>query len=147
MKREDVIKQIIKQRTIHTLTPGVLRVAAYANFYPVCYRKNGKWRGLDVDLLKMFCKVAGLELELVERKRYDDIWFEPPDKKADTAIGGIANTDGRTKPNTAWSIPYFYVQRTLLYNKNDPVRRFPEDIDREVRATIGSTVGHDSRLA
>jgi len=139
MKREDVIKNIIRNRTLCTLKPGVLKVAAYANFYPVCYRRNGKWKGLDVDLLTMFCQVADLKLELVEVDKYDKIWFAPPDGKADTAIGGIAKTDKRTKFKTAWSIPYFYVQRTLVYNKNDPVDSFPQDIDGDVRATVGST--------
>lgn len=139
MKREEVILNIIKNRTLKTLKPGVLKVAAYANFYPVCYKKNGKWKGIDVDILKMFCKYAHLKLVLVERKKYDKIWFEAANGTADTSIGGISSTYKRTKPKTAWSIPYFYVNRTFVYNKSDPVRKFPKDIHSEVRGTVNST--------
>lgn len=145
MKREDIVKKILQNRTINTIKPGVLKVAAYANFYPVCYKNNGAWKGLDVDIMKSFCKYTGLKLQLTEKKHFDNIWLEPPKGKADTAIGGIGISDKRTKAKTAWSIPYFYVYRTVVYNKSNPIHTFPNDVDGEVRGTVGSTGWIDAK--
>lgn len=101
--------------------------------------------GLDVDVMKEFCKLTGMKLKLVESPVFDGIWFDPIYDKADVAIGGIGITQNRTAPGMSWSIPYFYVSRTLVYNKRlHPIRRVPEDITGPIRATEGSTGLYDA---
>lgn len=95
--------------------------------------------GLDVDIMKEFCKLTGLKLRLVERNDFNGIWFDPIRKLSDVSIGGIGITDKRTKPGMQWSIPYFYVFRTVVFNKANPIRKFPESITYDVRGTPGST--------
>lgn len=136
---EKLLKQILSRRSLRTIRPGTLTVSCYANFYPVCYKSKNKLVGLDVDILRFFCKVTGLRLKLIERKKFDQIWFDPIKKKSDISIGGIGVTDERTVPGMMWSIPYFYVHRTLIYNRKYPILNFPRDVSGIIRATPGST--------
>ena len=129
----------LRHRTFATVKPGVLTVAVYANFYPIAYKQRGRFQGLDVLLMRRFAKAAGLRLELVEANHFDGIWLQVANGAADVSIGGIGMTPGRMHPNLAWSIPYFRVQRTVVYNRHDPLRHFPQDVRRTVLGTVGST--------
>jgi ABC-type amino acid transport substrate-binding protein len=104
------------------LEDGVLTVSVYANFYPVAFKGAGgkSIRGFDVDVRKLFCKAAGLKLRLKERAHFDGIWFDPKNNKSDCSIGGIGMTPARLDENTEWSMPYFHVMRTIVYNKKTP---------------------------
>jgi len=145
---EKLLSYIISHRSLNTIVPGTLTVSAYANFYPVCYHdKKGRIVGLDVDIMKYFCKMTGLKLHLVEKKQFDGIWFDPILGKSDVAIGGIGVTQKRTRKNTNWSIPYFYVSRTLIYNKKHPIRDIAKVTSRAIiRGTPGSTGYLDGKL-
>lgn len=148
---EKLLQHIFTHRRLNTIVPGTLTVSCYANFFPVCYhhKQTGKIVGLDVDIMRYFCRISRLKLVLVERKNFDGIWFDPLNGVSDIAIGGIGITNLRTRPGMSWSIPYFYVHRTLVYNRSNPIHRFPQDISGTVRATVGSTGWLDaqSRLA
>jgi len=142
---EKVLRHIFHHRRLQTIEPGVLTVSCYANFYPVCYKtKRGAIVGLDVDIMKAFCKLTGLKLKLIEKEMFDGIWFDPVYEISDVAIGGIGITKNRTAPGMSWSIPYFYVDRTLVYNKRNPIRKIPDDISGPIRATEGSTGLYDA---
>ena len=119
--------------------PNTLTVAAYANFFPICFKKNSEIVGLDIDIVSQFAKKCGLKLKIVEFDAFDNIWDAPQAKKADVSVGGICPLPARTKTHTTWTIPYFYVQRTVVFNKNDPIKQFPESITREFRGTFNST--------
>lgn len=137
---EKLLKHIFSHRRLQTLVPGVLTVSCYANFFPVCYKnRSGNIVGLDVDIMRYFCKVTKLKLVLVEKQHFNDIWFDPIRGVSDISIGGIGITAARTEPGMSWSIPYFYVHRTLIYNRADPVHRFPDDVTGPIRGTVGST--------
>lgn len=138
---EKILSYILSHRRLHTIEPGTLTVSAYANFYPVCYHNNqGAIVGLDVDIVKYFCKMTGLTLKLVEKKNFQDIWLDPIRGKSDVAIGGIGITKARTRKDTLWSIPYFYVYRTLIFNKKYPIRNISSVPGKSVvRGTPGST--------
>jgi ABC-type amino acid transport substrate-binding protein len=143
-----LLEHILSHRHMKTVEPGVLTVSAYAHFYPVCYhKKNGEIAGLDVDIMKYFCKMTGLKLKLVEKEHFDGIWLDPIRGISDVAIGGIGVTKKRTRKNTNWSIPYFYVMRTLIYNKATPIQsvsKVPKHY--VVRGTKGSTGWIDGKL-
>ncbi len=132
------VDYIIRHRDLDLVHDGQLTVAAYANFYPVCYKEKGKIKGLDVDIMQHFCKIAGLKLVLKEVKHWDGLWLQPIKGHSDTSIGGIGISEVRTTKDTEWTIPYFYVQRTLIYNRNDPIKNLNE-ITGIVRGTVGST--------
>jgi ABC-type amino acid transport substrate-binding protein len=140
------ILSMLKQRQLNTLKPGFLLVAAYADFFPVCYMRGKVISGLDVDILKAFGKAAGLKVSFIRVKDFDGIWHQPAQKFADVSIGGIANSAGRTHRMTEWTIPYFYVRRSLLFHLNNPVRQFPQDIHGIVLGTRGSTGWVDATI-
>ncbi len=142
------VHYILSHRTINSITPGTLTVAAYTNFYPVSYKlpNSTKISGLDVDIMELFCKAADIKLKLIPINTWDGLWDYPIKKKSDTSIGGIANTAKRTHTETAWSIPYFYVLRTAIYNKSNPILKFPTDVTGTVRGTYQSTGWLDAEL-
>jgi ABC-type amino acid transport substrate-binding protein len=121
-----------------------LRVAVYAEFFPVAYRrgKNKALAGFDVDLIEAFSRAAGLgPPQYVRIRDFFDAW-EMPGKWADridVAIGGIGREKYRASPTVEWSLPYFEVRRTVVYNLADPIRRFPQDVTGVVAGTMGST--------
>lgn len=43
-------------------------------------------------------------------------------------------------------MPYFHVMRTVVYNKKDPIKHFPEDVDDTVLATYSSSGFVDAKL-
>ena len=143
---EAKINHILRQRKLNTLTNGLLKVAAYTQFYPVCYLDNKEIKGFDVDLIKKFAEVAGLQVEFTSIDVWDKFWFAPSKKEADISIGGIGIADDRMDDNTEWTIPYFYVRRSVVYNKKNPVIRFPEDMTGIIRGTFGSTGYNDGKL-
>lgn len=124
----------------------MLTVAVYANFYPVAYKTQSGYHGLDVDLMREFTLASGLRLKLIEAEKFDGVWDLPGNGLADLSIGGISKSKRREGSNTAWTQPYFYVGRTIVFNKNNPIRSFPNDVKSPVRGTPGSTGYLDARV-
>ncbi len=120
-----------------------LRVAVYSEFFPVAYREaGGGYRGFDVDLIEAFSKAAGLAApKYVRVADFFEAWEQPGRwaDRVDVAIGGIGRERYRVSPGVEWSLPYFEVRRTVVYNLGDPIRRFPEDVTGVVAGTMGST--------
>lgn len=143
MKEKDAnkIKYILQHQKLYLKVPDQLTIGIYANFRPICYKKNGKFYGFDVAIIKKYCKIIGLKPVFKEVKHFQDIWFLPSQRLFDICIGGIGISDLRTNKKTEWSIPYFYVERTVLYNKQNPIHNFPIDVTGIIRATNGS-IGH-----
>jgi ABC-type amino acid transport substrate-binding protein len=127
-----------------------LRVAVYANFYPVAYRHaaTGRVSGFDVDIIEGFCKATGLTPVFVPVKNFFDVWESPGawNDRFDAAIGGIGRTTYRVTHGVEWSVPYFRVLRTVVYNRAAPILRFPEDVTGKIVGTMGSTGMNDAAL-
>lgn len=117
-----------------------LRIATYKNFPPIVgFKKLNEKEvayGFEVELLKLIFDTKFLKnyevdlcLEFVKIDHYDKLWQLPND--CNLAIGGFSKTeqrerqikqdqdDGTLTKNIYWSIPYYHVQRTLIYKKND----------------------------
>jgi ABC-type amino acid transport substrate-binding protein len=136
----------IHKRSYNVLQPGHLIVSVYANFYPIAYKSGKVFKGLDVDIMKLFAKAAGLKIVFNEKKHFDGIWDDPKNNISDVAIGGIGMTPNRMNKNTEWTMPYFHVMRTVVYNKKDPIRKYPQDVHDTVLGTYMSTGWMDSEL-
>lgn len=135
------IEQGIKQVKLRTLDNRTLRVAAYANFYPIVYKdpKDGKTlRGLDVDLIRGFCKATGMVPKFTQVKHFSQTWRSVDANDADIGIGGIGMDDWRNQSGLEWSMPYYRVMRTLVYRLSDPIHLFPRDVTGKIRGTMGS---------
>jgi len=135
----NLLQTIARKRDIKTLKKGTLTVSAYANFFPVCYTEKGVIKGLDVEIMEEFSKFCNLKLVITPVDSFDGIWDHPAKRISDTSIGGIGISKERTMKETIWTIPYFKVQRTIVYNKKNPIRKFPNDVSSTVRGTVGST--------
>jgi ABC-type amino acid transport substrate-binding protein len=122
---------------------GRLRVAVYSEFFPVAYRdpKTKAYKGLDVDIIEGFCRSVGLTPVFVRVAEWSKTWSTPEqwNSRVDVAIGGIGRSDWRNAHGIEWTIPYFSVRRTVVYNLKDPIRRFPEDVTGVVAGTMGTT--------
>jgi hypothetical protein len=117
-----------------------LKIATYKNFPPIVGFKNLNEKeiayGFEVELLKLIFDTNFLKnyevdlcLEFVKIDHYDKLWQLPND--CNLAIGGFSKTEQREQQikqdqdngtltkNIYWSIPYYHVQRTLIYKKND----------------------------
>lgn len=135
-----VLAKIFHKSNLKTIYPGVLTVSAYANFYPVCYlNKRGKIQGLDVEIMKEFAKLCKLKIVFKIKPQFKDIWFDPVRGESDVAIGGIGIRESRSRKDTEWTIPYFYVKRTCIFNKLDPIYSFPKNANKTILSTKGST--------
>lgn len=115
-----------------------LKIATYANFPPiVAFAKENPY-GFEVELIKLIfdkdflSNVYGIELELefVKINTYDKLWLIPED--CTLAIGGFSRTPQRDNDidlyeranlqqniHITWTIPYYFIQRTLLFKKSD----------------------------
>lgn len=141
---------------LHAMRGRSLRVAVYAEFFPVAYksiskRKDGvrgqSYEGFDVDLVKGFCRAVGLTPRFVPFHGFDRMWDHPGqwNQRVDMAIGGISRERGRASPNIEWTLPYFAVRRTVVYNVKNPILRFPDDVTGVVAGT-DSSLGMDDAV-
>lgn len=131
----DIIKNMIANRQIKTIKNNILTVAVYTEFPPVAYYdKDDKLIGSDVDIIEEYAKICKLTLEWKDKEnnkrlKFDGIWNFPEQRKADISIGGIANALGRgtndsirlQRESTDWTMPYFYVHRSMIYSKKNIV--------------------------
>jgi ABC-type amino acid transport substrate-binding protein len=134
----NVLKKIFHHSILNTIVPGTLTVSCYANFYPICYMKKNQVKGLDIDIMKEFAKRCKLKIKFIIKPNFNDIWFDPVRNISDVAVGGIGMSTARTRADTEWTIPYFYVKRTIIYNKSNPIVNFPEDVNNTIVSAKGS---------
>lgn len=135
-------QKICAKRSLQLKSSGVLTIAVYADFFPVAYEnEDGEFVGSDIDLIEKFCEWADLKPVYKRYNKFLGIWNAAAEGTADIAIGGIGITPDRMNPNTEWTIPYFYVDRTLIYNKKHPLAKFPSKYPKNtiIRGTAGST--------
>jgi hypothetical protein len=64
-------------------------------------------KNVAADIIKLFAKEIKLDIVFKQYDSFNGIWNKPSLRKANVSIGGIANSKGRTKSTTEWSIPYF----------------------------------------
>jgi hypothetical protein len=150
-KRYAFVDKMIKNREIKTVEPGVLTVSAYAGFYPLAYKEadtrgNLIWKGFDVDFIRKFGELIGYKVKFVEVATFKNIWDLPRQGISDLAIGGIANSIGPQGPRggeeTEWTLPYFYVNRSVIIKKGT---KFPSP-SAKIAAVDGSTGWNDGTL-
>ena len=140
------LNHIFKHGVLNLLHEGQLTIGIYANFMPIAYKsEKDNYIGMDVIIMKRFCKATGLKCKFVEVQVFDGIWFLPSQNKCDVSIGGIGMSAKRINSKTEWSIPYFYVDRTLVYNKEDPILTFPKGAHGIIRGTKNSIAWLDAR--
>ena len=104
----------LSHRKLDTIKEGVLTVAAFDKFHPISFYENGKLEGIEVKLMEEYAKAVGLTAKFVRVGTWDKLWDKPRLKEADVSIGGIANSLGREHKDTEWTMPYYYVRRSIM---------------------------------
>ena len=126
------------------LFPGTLTVAAYTAFAPVTWNDRGSARGKDIEFLRAFARLHGLDLK-VDFFEFDCIWERPLQGQADLAAAGLAPFARRHRRGLAWSVPYHTVQRSLVVRAEESaaLRTLEDFAGRTVAVTRGSTADLD----
>jgi len=145
----------------------ILNVASYTDFFPVSYKKDKDLVGSDIDIIKDYCKIKNINPKLIpydywgkdpKKDINTNIWDLPFEKEYDISIGGIGTTFDRIKDNNIqWTIPYFFVKRTLIYNKklmgkintlDDFEKKIKESIydNMNIKGTYKSTGWEDAEI-
>ena len=137
---------MLSHREFLTKTPGILTVSIYPNFFPIAYQDDNEYKGLDVDIITLFARAANFQIIFKPKVNFNDIWFDPIRGVSDVSIGGIGISPERTTAETSWTLPYFYVERTIVYNKKDPIIKFPADVNRTILGVPASTGFIDGKL-
>jgi ABC-type amino acid transport substrate-binding protein len=137
-----MVSYALAHRDVKTIHPGVLTIATFDKFYPIAFyeKKDKTLDGLEVRLMRAYAAAVGLTPRFVRISTWDGIWDKPRLKEADVAIGGIANTYNRVHKDTEWTMPYYYVNRSVIYLKKS--KRFPYS----VAAIEGSTGDIDVKM-
>jgi len=130
-----MLSYALSHRHLKTIKDNILTVSAYDNFYPISFFKNGAMDGVEVRLMRLYAEACGVDVHFDRVKKWDGIWEKPRLGESDVSIGGIGVLDLRTHPETEWTMPYYYVNRSYIVMKK------PKKFANEVAVTIGST-GH-----
>ncbi|MES2569958.1 MAG: transporter substrate-binding domain-containing protein [Verrucomicrobiota bacterium] len=131
---------------LETLASGVLTVGAYSAFAPVTWNEAGTARGKDIEFLRGFARLHGLDVK-VRFFEFDRIWERPGRGEIDIAAAGIAPWETRRIPGIIWSRPYHTVQRSLVVRAADEprLRTMADFAGRTISVTRGSTADLDTR--
>lgn len=129
-----------------TIQPGVLTVATYAAFAPVCAQDERGVYGRDIDFLRAFAQQQGLAVDF-RVFLFDRIWERPGRGEVDIAAAGIAPLPERQTPGVLWSDPYFTVERSLLIRASDQAqfKTIKDFAGYTIAATRGSTADIDTQ--
>eukprot|EP00951_Prasinocladus_malaysianus_P005190 scaffold36972_cov27-Prasinocladus_malaysianus.AAC.2 len=101
--------------------------------------------GIDIDILESFAARLGLKVRYLKHKDFYMVWEMPgtwltSKGSADVACGGIGPAKWRLEsPNLEWTLPYFKVLRTVVFNKAAPISNFPKDVNGVIVGAMGST--------
>jgi ABC-type amino acid transport substrate-binding protein len=129
---------------MNTLKKGLLTVATYYGFAPVCAEKDGVAWGTDISFVKEFAADHGLRVDFVPVD-FKGIWLRPGNDECDMAAAGITPVSERVAESvgTVWSNEYFHVQRSLLVREADAWRTIDDFAGKTIVVTTDSTADLD----
>jgi membrane-bound lytic murein transglycosylase F len=97
---------------------GVLKVLTRVD--PTTYYKNSDvYTGLEHDLVQLFAKQLGVEVEFIIPATFGDILTDIATAKADIAAAGITVTAQRTK-TMRFSLGYYQATEQVIYRSGNP---------------------------
>lgn len=95
---------------------GVLRVAIAADREPMCFVKDGAYRGLDCELIERIAYALGLRVEY-QNMPFSALTAALASGKADVIISNMTATEER-RQSVAFTRPYFANPQVLVARKN-----------------------------
>jgi glutamine transport system substrate-binding protein len=110
-----------------------------ATYPPFEFQKDGKYVGVDIDLINAIAKEEGFEVEL-QPMNFKGIIPAITAKQLDGAIAGISITDER-KQVVDLSDPYYQAGLSLIVREDNTTIKSPEDLKGKVIAIKKGTSG------
>lgn len=110
-----------------------------ATYPPFEFQKDGKYIGIDIDLINAIAKEEGFEVEL-KPMNFKGIIPAITSKQLDGAIAGISITDER-KQVVGLSDPYYKAGLSLIVREDNTTIKTPEDLKGKVIAIKKGTSG------
>lgn len=110
-----------------------------ATYPPFEFQKDGKYTGIDIDLINAIAKEEGFEVEL-KPMDFKGIIPAITAKQLDGAIAGISITDER-KQVVSLSDPYYKAGLSLIVREDNTTIKTPEDLKGKVIAIKKGTSG------
>ena len=110
-----------------------------ATYPPFEFEKDGKYIGIDIDLIHAIAEIEGFEVEL-KPMDFKGIIPAITANQLDGAIAGISITDER-KQIVSLSEPYYKAGLSLIVRKDNTTIQGPEDLKGKVIAIKKGTSG------
>jgi glutamine transport system substrate-binding protein len=110
-----------------------------ATYPPFEFQKDGKYVGIDIDLLNAIAKAEGFEVE-IKPMNFKGIIPAVNAKQLDGAIAGISITDERKKV-VDFSEPYYQAGLSLVVREDNTAIKGPEDLKGKKIAIKKGTTG------
>ncbi len=112
-----------------------------ANTY---YQEGEEPAGLEYDLVKMFAKRLGVEVQFIIASDLEEIFTALAEGKAHFAAAGLTQTRDRYK-KLRFTPPYQYIEQQLVYRQGTPRPRSIEDLQRGKLVVVADS-SHTERL-
>ena len=93
-----------------------LVVATNAEFAPFEYKEGEEFFGIDIDIIKAYCKHIGVECKIVDQE-FDAALLSCSTAKADVAIAGVTRNAVREK-TLSFSNPYYTANQVVIVKKD-----------------------------
>lgn len=110
-----------------------------ATYPPFEFQKEGKYIGIDIDLINAIAKEEGFEVDL-KPMNFKGIIPAITAKQLDGALAGISITDER-KQVVGLSDPYYQAGLSLIVREDNTTIKTPEDLKGKVIAIKKGTSG------
>ncbi|USZ14471.1 transporter substrate-binding domain-containing protein [Moraxella sp. FZFQ2102] len=105
----DTLAQVMKTKTLRVCSPG--------DYKPFSFDHQGKFEGVDNDLVELLADSMGAEVQMVKTS-WSNLMSDFTAGKCDIAIGGISITLPRQQ-QALFSVPYFTNGKTPLVRCED----------------------------
>ena len=109
-----------KERTLDDIVKdGKLIVATNAEFPPFEYLDGDTITGFDIDLIKLYAKHLGVEIE-INNIDFDGALLSVSSNKADLVIAGVTKNEKREQ-SLSFSNGYFSASQVVIVKKNSNI--------------------------
>ena len=129
-----------KERTLDDIVKdGKLIVATNAEFPPFEYLDGDTITGFDIDLIKLYAKHLGVEIE-INNIDFDGALLSVSSNKADLVIAGVTKNEKREQ-SLSFSNGYFSASQVVVVKKNSNISGTTIEEIRESLSQNNATIG------
>ena len=129
-----------KERTLDDIMKdGKIIVATNAEFPPFEYLDGDTITGFDIDLIKLYAKYLGVDIE-INNIDFDGALLSVSSNKADLVIAGVTKNEKREQ-SLSFSNGYFSASQVVIVKKNSNISGTTIEEIRESLSQNNATIG------